>query len=209
MGARRGLATAFLAACSAACLAQAPNGVLLVAKPQLADPNFRHTVVLVTQTDDSSTVGVILNRPSEVRHEPTGEPVFTGGPVMPRTMVALFRSGNVPAAPAFHVLQGIYLSMHPAILGALKPPYRLYTGFAGWRPDSCRAKSRATTGTCCPRARSSCFAPPAPECGKSSSSGRARTVRHSPEHRSSPPLAKKYENEAMAALSDQQVYWVS
>jgi putative transcriptional regulator len=131
---RRALASLFLAASSAACLAQAPNGVLLVAKPQLADPNFRETVVLVTQADDASTVGVILNRPSEVRHEPTGEPVFTGGPVMPRTMVALFRSENVPAAPAFHVLQGIYLSMHPAILGALKPPYRLYAGFAGWAP---------------------------------------------------------------------------
>jgi len=138
--ASRGLVATLLAACSAACLAQAPNGVLLVAKPQLADPNFRHTVVLVTQADDSSTVGVILNRPSEVRHEPTGEPVFTGGPVMPRTMVALFRSENVPAAPAFHVLQGIYLSMHPAILGALKPPYRLYTGFAGWAPGQLQSE---------------------------------------------------------------------
>jgi putative transcriptional regulator len=138
--ASRGLVAALVAACSAACLAQAPNGVLLVAKPELADPNFRETVVLVTQTDDSSTVGVILNRPSEVRHEPTGEPVFTGGPVMPRTMVALFRSENVPAAPAFHVLQGIYLSMHPAIFEGLKPPYRLYTGFAGWAPGQLQSE---------------------------------------------------------------------
>ena len=140
MRTRRALASLLLAASSAACLAQAPNGVLLVAKPELADPNFRETVVLVTQTDDSSTVGVILNRPSEVRHEPTGEPVFSGGPVMPRTMVALFRSEAVPAAPAFHVLQGLYLSMHPAIFEGLKPPYRLYAGFAGWAPGQLQSE---------------------------------------------------------------------
>ena len=34
---------------SAAAAAQAPNSVLLVAKPELADPNFHETVVLVTQ----------------------------------------------------------------------------------------------------------------------------------------------------------------
>jgi putative transcriptional regulator len=133
-------ASLLLALCSAGGMAQAPNGVLLVAKPGLLDPNFSRSVVLVTQAEDGSTVGVILNRPTSVRHEPTGEPVFTGGPVMPRTMVALFRSGTVPAAPSFHVLQGIYLSMHPAILGNLKPPYRLYSGFAGWEPGQLEAE---------------------------------------------------------------------
>jgi putative transcriptional regulator len=133
-------ASLLLALCSAACKAQAPNSVLLIAKPGLSDPNFSRSVVLVTQAEGGSTVGVILNRPTSVRHEPTGEPVFTGGPVMPRTMVALFRSETVPAAPSFHVLQGIYLSMHPAILGNLKPPYRLYSGFAGWAPGQLEAE---------------------------------------------------------------------
>ena len=133
-------ASLLLALCSAACMAQAPNGALLVAKPGLSDPNFSRSVVLVTQAEDGSTVGVILNRPTSVRHEPTGEPVFTGGPVMPRTMVALFRPETVPSAPSFHVLQGIYLSMHPTILGNLKPPYRLYAGFAGWAPGQLEAE---------------------------------------------------------------------
>ena len=60
--------------------------------------------------------------------------IYSGGPVMPRTIVALFRSEGVPPAPSFHVLQGIYLSMHPAIVERLQPPYRLYAGFAGWTP---------------------------------------------------------------------------
>ena len=42
---------------SAPLLAQveAPNAVLLIAKPDLLDPNFRETVVLVTQTAEAST----------------------------------------------------------------------------------------------------------------------------------------------------------
>ena len=43
--------------------ADRPNGVFLIARPGLLDPNFSQTVVLVTQTPDDHTLGVILNRP--------------------------------------------------------------------------------------------------------------------------------------------------
>ncbi len=39
------------------------NAVFLVASPGLLDPNFRETVVLVTQAGDGSSVGFIINRP--------------------------------------------------------------------------------------------------------------------------------------------------
>jgi hypothetical protein len=73
--------------------AEAPNALLLVAKPTLVDPNFRETVVLVTQAADASTVGVILNRPLARTHERTGEPVYLGGPVMREVLIALFLCG--------------------------------------------------------------------------------------------------------------------
>ena len=38
------------------------NGLLLVAKPGMLDPNFRETVVLVSQTEDFRTIGVIFDR---------------------------------------------------------------------------------------------------------------------------------------------------
>jgi putative transcriptional regulator len=98
--------------------------------------------VLVTQTPDFSTVGVILNRPTSVRHELSGEPVYSGGPVMTRALVALFRSASAPREPSFHVLQGIYLSMHPAILERLSAPYRIYAGFAGWMPGQLESEIR-------------------------------------------------------------------
>jgi putative transcriptional regulator len=137
------LAGLLLSVCAGA-QSDAPNAILLVAKPELVDPNFRQTVVLVTQTPDASTVGVILNRPTDRRHEKSGKALGFGGPVMPRAIVALFRSEGKPEAPAFHVLKGIYLSMHPAVLDALfaRPAerYRLYSGFSGWAPHQLQSE---------------------------------------------------------------------
>ena len=122
----------------AAAQVEAPNAILLIAKPDLLDPNFRETVVLVTQTPDASTVGVILNRPTARKHEQTGETLYFGGPVMREVTVALFRAQRAPQAASFHVLKDIYLTMHPANIEPLLEQragnYRLYAGFAGWAP---------------------------------------------------------------------------
>ncbi|MGQ0509365.1 MAG: YqgE/AlgH family protein [Betaproteobacteria bacterium] len=126
-----------------------PNGLLLIAKPTLLDPNFARTVVLVTQAEDASTVGVILNRPLPDKVQPLlpegltagnyKDPLFLGGPVMRWLILSVFRSDSAPKAAAFHVLKGIWLTMHPANLKELlEDParqYRLYAGFAGWAPN--------------------------------------------------------------------------
>lgn len=129
------------------------GSVLLVAKPDLPDPRFAGTVVLVTRTPELQTVGVILNRPlptqlAEVVAEPAlarnySGPVFFGGPVMSRTLVVLFRSAAEPPSPAFRISNGIYLSMHPGNVDRLlrsdgpgyPATYRLYTGFSAWAPE--------------------------------------------------------------------------
>jgi putative transcriptional regulator len=105
------LVLVFLAAAAAAQRPEPASAVLLVAKPGLPDPRFSQTVVLVTRTPDLQTVGVILNRPlplelSQIVLDKSltknyRGPVFFGGPVMENTLVALFRSGQAPEAPAF------------------------------------------------------------------------------------------------------------
>lgn len=126
----------FLAPAAGAQQDGPPNAILLIAKPSLLDPNFRQTVVLVTQAPDFSTVGVILNRPTDAKHEKTSEPIYFGGPVLRSAMVALFRTESVPRAAAFPLLKGIYLSMHPEniepLLTSPGKDYRLYAGFSGW-----------------------------------------------------------------------------
>jgi putative transcriptional regulator len=140
---------AALVARAAAPEPEAADSVLLVAKPGLADARFSETVVLVVRTPDLQTVGVILNRPLPLKlpqlldDESLAKnyrgPVFFGGPVMERTLVALFRSAQAPDAPAFHVLDDVYLSIHPAnverLLRSTQASYRIYAGFSGWEPQ--------------------------------------------------------------------------
>jgi len=147
---RRWLALALLLLGAAAQAQQhlPANGLLLVAKPSLTDRNFSQTVVLVTQTEDGGTVGVIINRPTTLKLSqflseelPTAnyrEPVFFGGPVMLKALVSLFRSETPPAAAAFHVLKDVYLTMHQdnieRLLKDATARYRIYAGFSGWIP---------------------------------------------------------------------------
>jgi putative transcriptional regulator len=134
-------------AVSATAQVEPANGLLLIAKPGLPDPRFRDTVILVTQTKDFQTVGVILNRPTQVRVQQLREdlprdgyagPVFFGGPVLERVLVALFKRDQPPTEPAFHVLKGVYLSMHPALVEPLlarrDAEVRVFAGFSGWAP---------------------------------------------------------------------------
>ena len=152
---KRLAAACALLLCGAFAAAQGPggalpaNGLFLVAKPELTDANFSRTVVLVTQTEDYNTVGVIINRPTTLKLSdfPAVEgfeagkyvdPVFLGGPVMRQALVAVFQSAAPPRAPAFHVLRRLYMSMHADNLKDLLASggrrYRIYAGFSGWAP---------------------------------------------------------------------------
>ena len=145
------LAALFLAAAASA----EPNAIVLVAKPELADPNFSGTVVLVTRTPTGDTVGVVLNRPTRLKLSDVApefprasayrERLYAGGPVLEAVIVALFRSPAPPAAPAFQVLDDVYLSMQPESINSLlaQPAaraFRLFAGFCGWAPGQLEAE---------------------------------------------------------------------
>jgi putative transcriptional regulator len=132
---------------AAPVLAQ-PNAILLIAKPGLPDPNFSETVVLVTRSEEASTIGVILNRPTTMRlselvprwpgADKFTPPLYSGGPVMRQVVVALYASDETPRGAAFHVLPQVYLTMHPTNLEPLvaqpATKMRLYAGFSSWSP---------------------------------------------------------------------------
>ena len=125
----------------------AANGVFLVASPALLDPNFRHSVVLVTQTADGGSVGFIINRPGErslaqilpdnKALERFTEPLYLGGPVESAGLFAIFRAKeNRPGAP--QVLQDVFFAIDPAVveqlLHAPTERVRFFNGYAGWAP---------------------------------------------------------------------------
>ncbi|HET7199027.1 MAG TPA: YqgE/AlgH family protein [Burkholderiales bacterium] len=122
-----------------------PAAVVLVAKPELADPNFSEAVVLVTHAAGGETIGVVLNRPTTLRLADVApqfphagayrQPLYGGGPVMQAVIVALFRAASPPREAAFKVLPDAYLTLHPRLIDSLLDKggrMRLFAGFSGW-----------------------------------------------------------------------------
>lgn len=121
----------------------------LVAVPQLSDPNFRHSVVLLLRHEDDGTLGIVINRETPLLlrelcddHEIpySGDPskrVRQGGPVQPQQGFVLF--GEEHADIEGQAIQdGLRFSAFTSTLGNLchKPGYRFqcYAGYAGWGP---------------------------------------------------------------------------
>ena len=147
---RLALLLLFLAASAAA----EPGAIVLVAKPGLPDPNFSETVILVTQSSEGNPIGVILNRPTNLRvrdiaprfpgAQNYAPRVYAGGPVMREVLVALYATSEPPAHAAFEVLPRVYLTLHPAnieaLLAAPSERARIYAGFSGWAPEQLEAE---------------------------------------------------------------------
>jgi len=119
------------------------RGHLLVASPSLLDPNFRRTVVLVTEHNEEGAAGLVLNRPSPVavaaavpQLEPLvedGEQVWVGGPVQPEAVLVLgeFLDPDAAAVPLFDSLGFPSLEEPEEILPATTRR-RVFAGYAGW-----------------------------------------------------------------------------
>lgn len=119
------------------------QGQLLVASPSLLDPNFRRTVVLVTEHNDEGAAGLVLNRPSPApvvdlvpQLEPlvdVSEPVWVGGPVQPDAVLVLgeFVDPDDAAVPLFGAL-GFPSLEEPEDVAALTTRRRVFAGYTGW-----------------------------------------------------------------------------
>ena len=93
---------------------------LLIAVPQMEDPNFSRSVVLLIEHSDAGAMGIVFNRPSEVplseigeeqglRVHPQAGRAFIGGPVSPERGFLLHRRADVPDSIKVH--DGLFLSV--------------------------------------------------------------------------------------------------
>jgi putative transcriptional regulator len=125
------------------------KGVLLVASPSLDDPNFRQAVVLVVEHGSEGTLGLILNRSTNVLLSEalpditvlkgTSYRLFAGGPVEPTRLLLLSRLKE-PPADARSVFDGVYVGGTPRVLERIirqaepTETFRAFAGYAGWAP---------------------------------------------------------------------------
>jgi len=131
------------------------NAVFLIANPGLQDPNFRETVVLVTQPREGGPWGVIINRPLDHRLTEVfteyetlknrKDVLFFGGPVARDGLVFLVRSLKPPPR-AVPVLRDVYfisdIDWIDELLQRPEPTrgLRVYSGYAGWAPGQLQSE---------------------------------------------------------------------
>ncbi len=131
------------------------KGKLLVALPTLRDTNFWQTVVLLCEHSPEGSMGLVVNRPTEVdvstllNDHPylagAGQ-VYAGGPVQKNAMLILCRSSEPPEDAA--ILENIFLARdlemfkNPDLLGP-DGKIRCYVGYAGWGQGQLEAELKA------------------------------------------------------------------
>ncbi len=130
------------------------SGMLLVATPGMHDLTFDRTVIFLLEHDESSSMGLVLNRPSEMLVSDAipqlgtlarPERLYLGGPVDQETALVLAEPVD-PAAPDMYFMhQGIGLldlGVDQSLTAQLERA-RAFSGYAGWGPRQLEAELRS------------------------------------------------------------------
>jgi putative transcriptional regulator len=122
-------------------------GKFLVARRSLGDSHFGQTVVYLIEHDEAGTLGLIVNRPSEISlsealpdledGRAAAHVLYYGGPVGLPVILILVRGESESAAMAW-VADDVYIGTDRRVLDevlAAKLPaneVRFYVGYSGW-----------------------------------------------------------------------------
>ena len=125
------------------------KGVFLVAKPKISGGPFSESVVLLLAHEEKGTLGVIVNRLTDVSLSEVlpdlewggkeTHRMFFGGPVALNSLLFVFRSVRPPEG-ASHVMGDVYFSAELEVLEKVlkrktsSSALRLFLGHSGWGP---------------------------------------------------------------------------
>jgi putative transcriptional regulator len=124
--------------------------ILLLSMPQMADPNFARTVVLLCDYTEEGAFGLVVNRQMTepawqlikteppVRVDPDLH-LWIGGPVEPQRTWVLMSEPQGPDEEQREICPGVLLSVsHNLTLQLLQEPpstkARVMVGYSGWGP---------------------------------------------------------------------------
>ena len=146
---RAGIGTSSVYSCASEKKTELARGKFLVASRELIDLNFSQSVVLLVEYGPNGAMGLIVNRPTEVRLKEVlpdmeefayqGETLFMGGPVARNQLLMLLRSDREIEGTHL-VFEDVYASTSRSVLEEMVnhtgpgENLRVYAGYAGWGP---------------------------------------------------------------------------
>lgn len=121
--------------------------MILVAKPELQDPVYARTVLVVAPLGGEQHIGFIVNRPTEITlgklfpddgpSQKVPDPVYLGGPYKPELIFALVKRATSPGGKSLAVLPGLYAAVDAktvdTIIRADARMARFVAGFVAWQ----------------------------------------------------------------------------
>jgi putative transcriptional regulator len=133
----------------------AATGRLLISEPFMHDPNFKRSVILLTECAEAGAMGFILNHQTEyllgdilpdVSYSEI--PVYMGGPVAENTLHYIHRCPD-KIEGGIEISEGIYWGGDFEQIKELINSYQLteneikfFTGYSGWTPGQLDAELR-------------------------------------------------------------------
>lgn len=123
--------------------------ILLIASPQMSDPMFRETVVLVWQRDEEGAIGVVVNRSlehrlldvvefdEEVDSERYGQTCISWGGPVEGTTGTVVTTEDIRSEEGWRLACGLSITRsHDALSRFVSSgaPFLLCLGYAGWGP---------------------------------------------------------------------------
>ena len=123
------------------------KGKLLIAAPSMLDPNFARTVTLMIEDHEEGSLGLVLNRPTQLRVREAWDrlervdtpcrfrgKLYEGGPC-PGPMAVLHKREDLSMVEVVAGIQFTTDSDHIAeLLEENDTPMRCFVNYAGWGP---------------------------------------------------------------------------
>lgn len=128
------------------------RGMLLIATPELEDPNFDRAVVLLAEHNEEGSMGIVLNRalpltvadalPALAPCVEDDVPLHQGGPVATDTVIALgdFSDPGSSAQIVFATIGFLRGDLPPEASAPSTTRVRVYCGYAGWASGQLEAE---------------------------------------------------------------------
>lgn len=128
------------------------KGSLLVSEPFMLDPNFKRSVVLLTEFEEQGAIGFILNQRSDllvsdlIPESTCTLPVYIGGPVANDTL-HFIHSSYEKLSSGVEIMDGVYWGGNFEALQILinnnqidSSEIKFFMGYSGWAEEQLEAE---------------------------------------------------------------------